>query len=247
MDLRNIRINAVKWSGRYDLVKTENGDTWVDNGMNAFINAGQNVLDLRVPMHSKSAARHVESVVAGTYLITFLQCRWVDRVWTADAEGNLTELEHLTMNELRTQYGEDFSLIDQGAPKYYTPTAVGLSPDQEDLDETDFVNMHDWHDLVFGNHYGYDAVVILPPPDETYTVSIWGHFFSTTLTNDGDYSHWTVKFPYLLIKSTLATLESFYRNAEGFRAWEEAMASELLAIDADAVEREVATIDQMKG
>lgn len=73
--------------------------------------------------------------------------------------------------------------------------------------------------LVFGEgHYGTKGIILGPPADSTFTLSILGAWFNPTLTKDTDYSFWTVEEPALLARCAAMLLEIDYqRNTAGYQ------------------------------
>lgn len=180
MRLEEIRSKFVTLSGRNDLVKTVSNVTNIDNGADFFINAGQRLLDT-LQNTPESFKRYIEDIVQGGYKMTFPDCRAIKEVWLTNADGRFP-LEKKSIGWIRQEYGEDYSVLDTGQPLYFAPSVHTLAPAQSLKTADDFTGMHDYGTVEFGL-IGYHGVVIVPPADGTYTVNIWGLFFSGTLVD----------------------------------------------------------------
>lgn len=180
MKLEDIRGEFITRSGRNDLVKALYGVTNIDNGANFFINAGQRFLDLK-QSNPESINRYIADISSGTYKLLFTDCRAIGEVWIANTDGRV-QLTKKSLNWIRTEYGEDYSSLDTGEPLYYAPMVYRLSPSQALLTSSDFTGKYDYGGISFSK-IGYKGVIIVPPADGTYTVNVFGLFFSGTLVD----------------------------------------------------------------
>jgi len=87
----------------------------------------------------------------------------------------------------------------------------------------------------------------MPPTDETVVVEVQGLFYTEKLRADNDESFWSVMHEDLLIMAALRSLEVFYRNTEGRKDWEAAIKDEVSRLGMDAVEEDIAGVDQIEG
>lgn len=178
--LEDIRTKFVDLSGRTDLVKTVNGVTYVDNGADFFINAGQRVLDTLIK-NPETIARYISKVDSGGYNIVFQDCRSVKEVWMANVDGRFP-LEKKALGWIRENYKEDYSALDTGQPLYWAPGVHKLPPSQALSTGSSFTGYYDYETIQFGL-IGYNSVIFVPPADGTYTVNVFGDFFSGTLVD----------------------------------------------------------------
>ncbi len=247
MDYKDLRDKFVELSGRYDLTNT-NG---TDNGADFFINSGQKYLD-RMCHIGKMKARHVQSVSAGTTLVKTLGLRAIHSVWVYNSSSKLIRLTRNSLETMREYYAEIPAEVTQGTPAYFAPALL-----RPYADTATFSGLSDVDDLVLGTepeHYLYNGVVIQPPPDTTFYISIWGLFYSPTLsaTLDGETwtqtkSIWTEAYPDTLLHAALYKLEAFYRNTEGMKDYLLALQGDITGLDYDVAEEESAEVDQMEG
>lgn len=248
MDYWQLRKMFVEKSGRYDLVNAD----WTDNGADFFINAGQRLLD-RLASSRKGMAKNVQEIAAGTIKVYQTGLRAVQEVWAGTSTDGLVQLERVTLEAIRQYYEKQLSSVDQGCPLYYAPVAFRPFPDIT-LAAT-WASYYDADDMILGDtHYTYNGVIISPPPDQTYYISIIGKFYSPDLsaTLSGSTwtqtkSHWSQVHPEVLLKAALYELEVFYRNTEGAKDWKGAMDLDLLGLDQDLVEEDYSGINQMEG
>lgn len=249
MGLSTVRASFVALSGRKDLVK---GDG-TDNGANAYINAGQDYLDAH-QLTPKSISHYLKDIASGVYKLEVANLRILHEVWIINADGR-TQLEEKTLNWIKTEYGEDFDDIETGTPLYYCRDVSGLSPQQAELTSdtytTDFTYGHET--IIFGNHWKKSNIIIMPPPDEVFTVDVVAEFYSKTLADNAvgesysDKSYWTEVHPGLLVDSALMMLERSYRNTSGMLDWKNSIELTLQGIDFDLVSQDIAGVSAMEG
>lgn len=241
MDYKDIRQKFVEFSGRYDLVKP----TWEDNGADFFLNAGQKFLD-RSMSNGKMKARYTASLAAGTIVIYTTLVRSIQEVWVSNSAG-MYELKRETINGIRNYYEKKLSDVDRGTPAYYAPGVFRPAPDTTVA--ADVAGFYDIEDLILhvvsGNtgHWTYNGILLMPPPDVAFTISLWGLFYSPALsatlagsTWTQTKSVWTECYADTLLYAALYKLETMYRNTEGAKDWKDAMLADVDGLDKDAVE-----------
>lgn len=248
MDYKDIRKKFVELSGRYDLVNAN----WTDNGADFFINAGQMHLD-RASDVQKATAKNPQSIAAGTVIVKTIGLRSVKEVWAGTSVNGLILLGKETLANLREYYGEQLSSIDQGTPEYYATCSFRPYPDA--VTALTLTGYYDIDDLVLADtHYTYRGILLVPPPDKTYYISIIGTFYSPTLsaTLSGSTwtqtkSYWSEVHPDILIQAALLKLEVFYRNTEGVKDWKFALDMDIQGLDKDVVDEEISGVNEMEG
>lgn len=248
MEYKDIRKKFVEISGRYDLVNAD----WTDNGADFIINAGQAFLD-RSTSVNKMFGKNVQAIAAGTIIVKTVGLRAVRTVWAGTSTEGLIRLERATLDSLRQEYEEQLSSVEQGAPIYYTP--VGFRPFPDAQTSAGWAGYYDIDDLVLDNaHYTYHGVIICPPPDQTYYISIDGLFYSPTLSATmaagvwtQTKSYWSEVHPDILLQAAFYKLETLYRNTEGMKDWKNAVDIDIVGLDKDMVEELVADSTQMEG
>lgn len=248
MNYKDIRTKFVQLSGRYDLITA----TYEDNGADFFLNAGQKMLD-RLQETGKSKAKSVSQITAGTYFKALTNVRAIKEVWVGSTSEDLVRLEKYTLNEIRVAYGEELSGVTQGVPEYWAPAVFRPYPDSQAA--AGWSGYYDIGDLILADgHYTYNGIVFMPPADQTLYLSIYGLFYSPTLTAtlSGDTwtqtkSFWTEEHDDILLYAALYKLETFYRNTEGAKDWMNALGIDLGGLDKDLVEEEIDDVNQMEG
>ncbi len=243
MEYRLVRQKFVELSGRYDLVIPT---TWEDNGADFFINAGQKFLD-RMLDSGKTIARYPVIVTAGTFIVKSVGIRAIQEVWCANADGK-TQLNLNTLQQIRTEYSEEFSSVDQGQPEYYAPAVLRPYPDTL----ASATGMYNVSDLLLYNatapsqHFSYNGIVIMPPADGTYTIEILGLFYSPTLSatvNAGIWtqtmSFWTEIHPDVLIEAAIYKLHTLYNNTGAAADYKVSVIEDMMGIDHDAAQEDI--------
>jgi len=243
-----LRQKFVELSGRYDLVNV----TWEDNGADFFINSGQRFLD-RVSTYGKGTAKNVQSIAAGTIIVRSVDLIAVHEVWAGNSVDGLIPLTRYSMNQLRGTFGKQLSSITQGTPAYFCPVSLRPYPDNQSI--AGWTGYYDIDDLVLADlHHTYNGIILVPPPNKTYYISIIGKFYSPVLTATlalgvwtETKSYWTEVHPDILLEAALFKLETFYRNTEGAKDWQTAMNADLTGIDAALVEESLRESQEMDG
>jgi hypothetical protein len=250
MEYYLIRKKFVELSGRYDLVNAN----WTDNGADFFLNEGQMFLD-RSSDIMKASAKNIQPIVAGTIVVKTIGLRTVREVWAGNSTDGLVPLVKRSLLSLREEYGEQLSSVTQGTPAYFAPCAFRPYPDAIASGITGWSGYYDIDDLVLDSaHYTYRGIIITPPPDKTYYISIVGLFYSPTLSATlsesiwtQTKSYWTENHPGILIQAGLLKLEAFYRNTEGVKDWKFSLDLDLTGLDKDEAADVAVDTDQMEG
>jgi len=250
MDYKDVRKKFAELSGRWDLLTT----TYEDAGADFFLNAGQKYLDRSLDA-GKMIGRYPVIVAAGTYIVKTIGLRAVKEVWAANADGKFQLLPDL-LGKLKTDYSEEFSSVPNGTPRYYAPAIFRPFPDT--LAST--TGMYNVGDLLLfsatapAQHFNYGGIVIMPPPDGTYTIEIVGLFYSPTLsaTLSGAVwtqtkSFWTEVHPDTLIAAAIYKLHGLYHNTGGAADYKVLVLEDITGMDKDLVEEDLVGYLQMGG
>ncbi len=245
MNLLQIRQWFVNESGRFDLVVDAASDNWTDKGANAYINAGQRMLD-RMQETPKTLGRNFQMVSAGYYHVLFQDCRAIKEVWAVNAATGRKKLEKKDMSWLRGYYN-NMVTIERGAPVYYAPARLRTAPELHSSVMSTLTGLLAYMDVSVTSHYLYNGILFLPPVDSDYMIETWGNFYSTQLVADTDESHWSVQHPELLVMAAQCVLEKFRRNTEGVKDWIASIKMHLQEIDFDLAEEDMTDITQMEG
>ncbi len=246
MEYWEIRKKFVEISGRYDLVDP---DTWEDDGADFYLNMGQRILD-RSLNGKKMEARYPFELTSANIVVKTPGLRAIKEVWVANVDGR-SQLTFVPLDQLRGGYAEASNLLDQGTPLYYSPAVFRPFPDEL----VTVTGLYDVEDLLLsGTHYTYNGIIVMPPPDGTYTVTIWGLFYSPTLSATllgsvwtQTRSYWTENEPYTLLEAALSRLATFAGNITSAREHKEAMNEDLHTLDFDEVEEGLLGDMEMEG
>ena len=96
------------------------------------------------------------------------------------------------------------------------------------------------------DHFTYNALIFMPPADDTFRLEIVGLFDTPELSADDDENYWSAVHPMALVMAGARALEIMYRNTQGAKDWERSIAIELTGFEMDLVEEEIAEVDQIE-
>ncbi len=165
--------------------------------------------------------------VATSETLTLTAADSVVRVdYDADEDGY--RLNPVDRVALEAELVEDQSLANQGEPFYYSLDVVRDTFTTES-DTT------------------VRGIVMGPPADTYYTITVFGIFRFDELSSDSDTNYWTDEWSFLLLYASLYMLESFYRNSTGMKDWMNAIMVIITGVESDKVEEEIHDINQMRG
>jgi hypothetical protein len=252
MNLLAFREFFRKTSGRYDLVNS----SFVDTGSDFYINAGQKYLDRLVDI-PQAIGRVFREVSSGDYLVTFQDSRSILEVWCIGAKSSTDSatvrlpLTKYSMQDLRgvdkqtldSNYVELFGDIDSDRPTYYAPAQLRMVGGTTDDPEGTGGLM----DVLPDNHQTYNGVLFMPPSDGDYTIEVVGNFYSMTLAEDTDSTFWSDVHPNILYMAAMMQTEIMHRNTEGVKDWKASIDDQVIGIDMDGVNEEVADVEEMDG
>lgn len=251
MTLTQIRARVKTITGRFDLVNADGSD----NGMDFYIKAATRYLDMTTNIVN-SHATYRKDLAAGDYKVTFKQARSIHRAWVYSAsEDKRVQLVEKTLEEIKEEYAKDLSGVTQGTPKYYARFILRLQPDQQDTwaNEAAFLAdgsaafTEEYQDVLFGDYHPYTGILVMPPADGAYTLTLQGHFFSKEMTDDAHKNFWSEQYPELLVYATAYCIEADYRNTRGANDWINVMQPLKMNLEFDMIEQESANTDQMNG
>ena len=128
MNLLAIRTQFVEKSGRYDLVVDTT--SYVDDGANFFIQAGQRLLDSILP-NRKDIGRYHKAINANQSSITLKHIRAFDSVYVKASGSERELLDRKPYSWLLEQYGSDYG---EKATGLATFSAVAVADDTVVID-----------------------------------------------------------------------------------------------------------------
>jgi len=240
MSLDTIAAQFVEISGRPDL--EPGGSSTVDAYW--YINQAQRMLD-RYLSDGKAVARYAVDVEAGQILVPIYGCRAVKEVYIVDATKR-TRLSKIDVQTLRSWYPNPKANLDADKPIYYCPIASRRYPKSQTSSDVTYTWILE-EILDSSKRNSYNAILIEPPPDVTYTIEVWGLWYTESLSKGADVSYWTEEHPDILLNAALYKLEVHYRNTEGAKDWKGAVDLDMAELMKDFIEEETADISQMRG
>lgn len=233
-DLQDIRARFIRATKRYDLIA--NGDlvSNVDNGADDWINAGQRFLDWKV-FHRRQLRRNFEALTVDDFFIKIERSIAIERVTVIDSTDGRTDITtgYLEPAEFWISHSKLVSDWDSGKPTTWTNHRLALSPEQRAAtsDSLDALGVVGHDDIDFSHTFLEEGIAFFPKADAVYTIEIVARFESETLSDDTDFSYWTVRFPDLLVLASAYCLDRTMSNTAKQRAWIEAMQPMLDEID----------------
>jgi hypothetical protein len=242
VNLIQIRQKFRDLSGRYDLVGVDGSDS----GADFFIQTGQQWLD-RKTNTQKSEGIVFRLIQPGNYFTTFQYARAIKEVWAATAASGRWQLSKVDIQDLKVNYADMWSNLDVGSPLSYAPASLRTIPNQDRLGIDGLEAIIGFTDVMTSSSYGYNGVIILPPPDVVTHLEIWGQFYSMPLESDLDVSFWSVSHPDILIMAAMRQVEVFNRNTQGRQDWELAVDQMLSDMDKDIVDEDLPDLSEMEG
>lgn len=243
MTLLSVRTNAIKLSGRYDLVNADGAtpEAGSDNGMNFFINAGLRYLDLKFD-HKKADGVSYNTLATNSWYLPLANVRAIETIWANDSTERW-EVERKSLVWMKENYPDLISVTTSSDTMYWAPALIrGI-----DITNKDSLGSFFTYALAQTGNESYSGIILLPPSDTNLVLEISGKFWSPTLTSDTDTNYWTEVHEMALVWATLRQLEISYRNKEGAQDWELALADYMMGLDKDEIQEQISNVDVMEG
>lgn len=214
-------------SGRADMT-TADIDSW--------LNKGQMLLD-QVTQFQKAPTRIQIAVTAGEFFGRFsVRVRTIESVWAADTSSKW-KLTKVSSDYIRETWSTPPVDLDRSKPMYYTPDPMTYYNASGDFQ---------YYSGVYSDSFTYNGILFMPPADTSYDIEVLGRFYSPILT-DSQSSWWLNVHGDLLVLAAMRMLEASYRNTQGVKDWENAMAPMLKAVHDDLAEEESSDVVRMEG
>lgn len=240
MNLKEFRKMFIETSGRYDLWN----DDGSDNGIDHYIRLGQKHLETLMYWDKMEAIQNVTLTGRSNFMLQNL--RTVTRVSVRSAlTDRFVDLVRINLSQARKYAMEDNS--ETNLPLYYT-LYRNRGQVNEAVEADFFDSMAFYQDVVADQNF--DSVGVLLTPLTTANplyVEVEGLFRAVSLVDDEDENYWTIQWPNLLVYATYRELEVVYRNTQGVKDWDGAIASSLIQQEMDFILDESGPISQMQG
>ena len=259
MLLSEIRAQFVELAGRDDLALVPATGVGVLNfkkRADFFIQAASKWLDDNVDIDRK-VAHYSYDMTVGTYKLLVPDNKVISRVYAQYSNDNIIELQEKSYAWIRDNYKRKLSQLSNSKPAYWCKGVAELGPTQLALTSATYTGSYTYEfgDTIFAGdtipgtvgRYRATSLLILPPVDQTFTISVVGEFYAKVLFEDGDINLWSDRHPELLLKASLRELEGFYRNTEGRKDWEDFLFTDKQGIEFNKAEQESHGINQMEG
>lgn len=219
MNLREIRSEFIRKSGRYDLIE-ENGD---DAGANFFIQAGQRLLDKRGDFGTGLVGEWQNMFNKGTAEFTVPNCWSITSVYSRLVTAS-------EWQKLSYTYSFDTPSCRLSNEQFYTYLPILSLPTLKEATATE-IDLPASSLAVSVNAQVDDSqsmrIKLLPALSQNRIIRVVGNFFATPLTSDTASNYWSNRYPETLLKAAMYELEVFYRNTEGANDWLEAVMIDL--------------------
>jgi len=244
-DLQTLRKEFVEESGRYDLVSDYEGGNYANNGADAIIQAGLKILD-SLQETPDSRRDYKFNTTSLQYKQQIANLRFVEEVWAYNSDGRY-KLDQLTITEMKNKYEDVPSMLDSGAPLYYSHI-LRLAPGQNLYANhaamvaavaagTPAFTM-DYETALADSDFSHSGIAWNPPADGIYTLTVTGMFWSVLTADDG-VCWWSVHYPDLVKLAARAIIEKKYRNFGGYQEFKQMIMDELRGIDLDLVREDI--------
>lgn len=239
MNLSQITHLFRSLSGRHDIADADAGQM-----VTFLINEGSRFLD-RLNETQKSWASCFRWVDEGYFSAQIPYCRAIKEVWAHNSEERW-QLEKKSLQDLISGYMTDLpSDRDSGTTLYYSPMITRYIPEDATLD--DFEAFAGFVDVLAGDAYEYNGILIAPPPDERIGLDIRGLYYSARLEDEIDENYWSAAHPLLLTMATMHQLEVVNLNSAKVTSLEKSIKEQMITLGMDLVEELIAEADQMEG
>ena len=244
MNLKEVRTQFIKLSGRTDLV--EDLEEYVDDGADYFIMAGMRELDRASMQHYHSLARKYVVLKQGDWIAQFARARALKKVFYGTG-SSFKQLEYQYYDELRGRYQQSLLSTDVDTPLYWCPINLRHSPSPTRIESDTLDAISAYMDVASAQYNEYNGVIILPSPSQDITLELHGLFYSDELVLETDENYWTLNEPDILVMAALRELERSYRNITGANEWTTHINQKLSGLDMDLVEAQISSTDSMRG
>jgi hypothetical protein len=240
MTLRQIRKMFVEKSGRYDLMN----DDGADNGADFFIQRGQRHLENLVSNGRQDAEHYV--TLTGVSHFCLPNIRIVKELYAKGVQQKRTKLVRISLAQAREYVVGEIS--NNEMPQYYCVFNTRGAYDEVVAEPGEcFLNATD--DVTNNMTYAQVGFLLLPRISAGTVLDVVVH--TTTreplLATDEDENSWTTEWPELLLYSAFRVMEVTYRNTQGVKDWDQAIASILVPLDMDWVEDDMQNAVRMEG
>jgi hypothetical protein len=240
MNLLEIRKKFRDLSGRYDLVNEDGSD----RGATFFINESCRWLDKTIEVE-KTYGTYMEILAIGAWYVQLNRCRAIKEVWIISSDGK-KQLDKISIQDMLASYFTKLPVdIDQGIPVYFSPAITRQFP--ETLAPADLTAISAFTGLITSSGEDYNAILLSCPLEESSLIEINGYFYSQSLVDDDDENYWTVNNPLMLIETAIKRTHSVTGNKAMSETLGKGINEELVNLDKDLVEGDIAEIDQMIG
>jgi len=257
-NLQELRAQFIELSGRKDLDEAPASplSTVYTKKADFYINGGCKWLDDNVDIDRKIVHYSID-MSAGSYRLLVPDAKVVMQVYAQYSSDDIITLKEREYSWIRDLYQESLSQVSNAKPAYWCKGVGDLAPTQLSLQTTDYTGSftYEFGDTLFADEstpgsvgrYRTMVLLILPPVDQTHTITVTGEFYSKFLSANADTNLWVSRYPELALKAALRELEGFYRNTEGRKDWEDFLASDKLGIEFNKADQESHNINQMEG
>ncbi len=208
------------------------------------MNSAQKWLD-RYFETPKSIAKWYKDLAIGEALIEVVGCRAVTKVWINTTESATSELTKIAWDLFRLLYPDKVSNTTKGIPVTYAFPIAHFAADQQDTVEADISGDLYLEQTVFGDQFGNKTIILGPPPDVIYRLSVEGLFYSKTLSAVDDVTYWTEVEPDVLAFATIYQIRVGFNDVAGAEVWKRAVVEKLRGIAQDAAVEQTAGITHL--
>ena len=133
-----------------------------------------------------------------------------------------------------------------GNTLFYSPAVTKGAPETFNVPADEFEAFTGFVDILSGDHFAYNSILMAPPTNERIQLEIRGLFYTDQLSEDTDKSYWSEVHPDVLIMAAMRHLEVINRNTQGVNDWDKAISAEVSGIGKDLVEELIAEVSQIE-
>uniref|UniRef100_A0A6M3KRJ8 Uncharacterized protein n=1 Tax=viral metagenome TaxID=1070528 RepID=A0A6M3KRJ8_9ZZZZ len=108
------------------------------------------------------------------------------------------------------------------SPSYYARIPLGVSTQLQGMSTRKLRIFRDARHLhtnagKFSGSETYEGLLLVPAANDFYTLEMMARFYSKQFSALTDTNYWSERFPELLILASIASIDSFYSNTQGYK------------------------------
>lgn len=257
LNFSQFRSKFIEFSGRNDLSANETGGFPYVKKADYYIWQAIQWLDSKYSF-MQERRRYQKDLAAGSWEFLIPRAIKIDSIWITGADRKHKRLCRMdSIEDARAYFGKEFGQVANATPQFYVEGVHLMGVGQQGLKTTNYTGSftYDADEPLFDDEstpasvgkYNTMQIHILPPPDQLYTVTAIGKFYSLLPFASTDTNVWIEAYPQALMFATMLQLEAMYRSSEGMRDWAAAVELEMAGVTMVDAQRKSEHITELRG